>query len=412
MTSFLSKKKEETKTRTNISAWVILAVSIFSTLAVTHGDTTLVTGSIHNRLIPIIRYLLVLLVLLFTTWNIPSRNIVLKVIWMVLWLFFTYIYTYVGPDTSTLISGFCNFLFLSSLFYVTRENLIKAVSLFKFYLVFTAVLGIIFFSDFFTGGHLPHAIIDYYGDYENTFYVNYYISYLVIKGDEIRLCGLFNEPGYYGTFIALYLILDEIRLKKISNVILLVAGILTFSMAFFVILVLGSIFFVLKNNHHGLIVVVSILFLTALFIKDIQFENESARVFYERIENIVDGTETIMDRRTDANFEQIERRFEEDNHKLFGYGTGYCNKKGAYDTSSYKRNIIEWGYLGFGFVFLTLLYLISAETKMNCTILFFILCISISISQRPQIFIPAYFLLYFGGVNYLACQVKKQDTDI
>jgi hypothetical protein len=403
MTSFLSKKKEETKTRTNISAWVIFAVSVFSTLAVTHGDTTLVTGIIHNRIIPIIRYLLVLIVLVFTTWNMPSQNKGLKALWMVIWFFFTNIYTYAGSDISSWISGICNFIFLFSIFCTKRENLIKAVSLFRYYLVFTSVLGIIAFSDFLTGGHLPHVIIDYY-DYENIYYANYYFSYFSIKGDGIRLCGLFNEPGYFGTFIALYLIMDEIRLKKMGNVFLLVAGILTFSMAFFIILGLGVLFFIIKNKHYGIIVFVSISFLTAPFFKNIQFENESAKVLYERVVNIVDGTETLMDRRTDANFEQIERRFEEDNHKLFGYGTGYCSKKGAYDTSSYKRNVVEWGYLGFGLVFLVLLYLVSTETKLNGTISFFILCISISVSQRPQIFIPAYFLLYFGGINYLVAQ--------
>lgn len=394
-------------TRANFSVWVILAVSVFSTLAVTHGDTTLVTGFAQHRIIPITRYLLFFLTLFFTTWKNPSPHIVLKIIWMVIWSFFTYIYYFEEAGFSFGLIDFCNIIFLLSIFFATKENLIKAVSLFKIYLVITSVLGIIAFADFVTGGHLPNEIVDYYADYEDTFYVNYHFAYLGMKGDGIRLCGLFNEPGYFGTFIALYLVMDEIRLKKISNIILLIAGILTFSMACLIILALGSLFFIIKNKHYYVAAAVVLIILTLPFLKDIQFENESAKVLSTRVENILDGTETIMGRRTDANFEQIERRFEEDNHILFGYGTGYSSKKGAYDTSSYKRNVVEWGYLGFGLVFLFLLFLVSSETKLNGSILFFILCISISVSQRPQIFIPAYFLLYFGGVNYLASKKAR-----
>lgn len=407
MTSILRKKEKETKNRANFSIWVIFVVSVVSTLAVTHGDSTLVTSSVHKLFIVIIRYFLAFLVLVFTTWNMPSRNKGLKTIWMFVWFFFAIIYTYGEYNIHTWREGICTFILLYSILNTKSENLIKAVSLFRYYLVFTSVLGIIAFSDFITGGHLPHTIIDYYADYKNTFYVNYYISYLGMKDDGIRLCGLFNEPGYFGTFIALFLILDEIRLKKVSNIILLVAGILTFSLACFVILALGGLFYIFKNKHYyAAAVIVTILFTTP-FLKDIQYENESIKVFSERVENIIDGTETIMDRRTDANFEQIERRFDEDNNKLFGYGTGYCSKKGTYDTSSYKKNIVEWGYLGFAMVFLFLLFLVLTETKLNGTILFFIICISISVSQRPQIFMPAYFLLYFGGVNYLANQKTK-----
>ena len=58
------------------------------------------------------------------------------------------------------------------------------------------------------------------------------------------MCGIFNEPGWLGTTIGLMLCYEEFEFKKISNWILLIAGLLTYSLAFIIIMIIG---FVMRN---------------------------------------------------------------------------------------------------------------------------------------------------------------------
>ena len=413
----LSSKKISYKQNTvlNMPILLIFSTAVFSSLAVTHGDTTLGSELIQHRIIPITRYLLVALVLFCTTWRFPSRNIGMKLIWILIWLSFSYIYIYDYNNSTFGIAAVCNIIFLCSIFFCAPSNLVKAVSLFRYYMIITALLGIIAFADFVTGGHLPHEYADYYTEQEGYLYINYIFSYLVVQLDGIRLCGLFNEPGYFGTFIAFFLIIDKIRLKKISNIILLIAGILSFSMAFFVLLGVGGIYYLIKNKYYY--VVVAFVLLVIAFIPillNTNFENQAVERLKTRVEYIFNHdskTEAVNELRRDRIFNDIETRFESSDNKLFGYGSGYCKAKGAYDTSSYKLSIIEWGYVGFCMVYLLIILIAVLETRRTIEVLFFIICFSISIVQRPQIFTPAYFLLLFGSVHYITGKAKEEQCN-
>ena len=178
MISHTKEKMVKEKTDINIQVLVVFAVAVLSSLALTHGDTTLGSDFIRHRIIPITRYLLVALVLVCTTWKLPSRNIGMKIIWILIWLLFAYVHTYNSSASTFSIVTICNIFFITSIFFCTPSNLIKAVSLFRYYLIITSVLGIIAFADFVTGGHLPHVLTDYYTDQEGYLYINYrfYIS--------------------------------------------------------------------------------------------------------------------------------------------------------------------------------------------------------------------------------------------
>lgn len=99
-------------------------------------------------------------------------------------------------------------------------------------MIFSAFLGIVAYFDFLLGLGLPHSIEEYYIQRDNANYINYTFAYLFVEFDGIRLCGLFNEPGAFGTFLALFLILDGFNYKHYGNYLLLIAGCLTLSMAF------------------------------------------------------------------------------------------------------------------------------------------------------------------------------------
>ena len=95
-----------------------------------------------------------------------------------------------------------------------------------------SILGIIASFSFIFKLGLPYEIVPYY--FGDEYYINYYFAYLYWGGSEgvvFRLCGLFNEPGYFGTVSAILLINEKLHLKRISNLLLFIAGFFTFSAA-------------------------------------------------------------------------------------------------------------------------------------------------------------------------------------
>ncbi|MDA2621699.1 polymerase, partial [Bacillus cereus] len=65
----------------------------------------------------------------------------------------------------------------------------------------------------------------YYG-----FSEQYFFSY---EGSIDRICAMFNEPGVVGTVSALILISKKLKLGRLYEKIILIAGILSLSMAFY-----------------------------------------------------------------------------------------------------------------------------------------------------------------------------------
>ena len=232
-------------------------------------------------------------------------------------------------------------------------------------------------------------------------YADYTFAYVLnfVNNNEVRLCGLFNEPGYFGTIIALTLCVDKINLKHVGNWILLIAGILTYSLAFFIMTLAYFILTCIKNKYV-MILLLAILIFYFFILPNMVIQNESLAFVFERIK-FVDG-KFLGDNRTNHVVDEIFADLSNSPYKfMFGYGRGYITSK-TRGVLTFKTYIIDYGYFGFLLIFGSLFLYSILQTKKNWFAVAFVIVFFLSVYQRPNIYTTAYFILLLNGTYALA----------
>ncbi|RGS67088.1 hypothetical protein DWX77_16760 [Blautia obeum] len=112
--------------------------------------------------------------------------------------------------------------------------------------------------------------------------------FLYINSTSTRVCGIFNEPGWLGTTIALIICYEKFDYKKMSNWILLVAGILTYSLAFFLIIVAG---FVIRNikEYKKWIPIIAVIIIIMFVLPNINTNNTQINLLLSRFKVSSEG---------------------------------------------------------------------------------------------------------------------------
>ena len=81
-----------------------------------------------------------------------------------------------------------------------------------------------------------------------------------------RLCGMYREPGFVGTIGALFLLGDKMSFRKWENVVILLACLCTFSLAFFVLLILGLLLRAVGNMRTRSSLVASLVLIFSVVV--------------------------------------------------------------------------------------------------------------------------------------------------
>jgi hypothetical protein len=232
------------------------------------------------------------------------------------------------------------------------------------------------------------------------YYVNYYLSYIVISGDGVRSCGFFNEPGYFGIILGLVLLSDKFEIKKTSNIILFLAGVTTMSLAFWVIFILGVFLQNIKSLSKSIF---AILFAFSVFcvVNSVEFSNPVVSSFIERFQYDSSTGKFKGDNRSTEDFEMFFQRFMQREDAYFGKGSGYYSSLQYEYVSSYKSAILDWGIIGFCFTYGLLIFFALRTAHGNRNAFILVLCFAMSIYQRPGVFNMIYLLVLFGGIFYL-----------
>ena len=111
---------------------------------------------------------------------------------------------------------------------------------------------------------VPNSLKVLHGEY----YLKYPLSLNLSSflGQTVyRLLGPYDEPGVIGTLAALILSADNFRLNSKSNLILIIAGILSFSLTFYILTVL---YFFLKGALRPKMFVIFAAILTFQILPD------------------------------------------------------------------------------------------------------------------------------------------------
>ncbi|MED2185296.1 polymerase [Bacillus wiedmannii] len=226
----------------------------------------------------------------------------------------------------------------------------------------------------------------YYG-----FSEQYFFSY---GGSIDRICAMFNEPGVVGTVSALILISKKLKLGRLYEKIILIAGILSLSMAFYTLI---GLYLLIKNKKHLILFFIAYILLFSFTPKDSYLYN---RILY-RFEINSEGL--AGNNRTNEGFEYVYKDFKAGNIKEQFLGIGekeYFNKALNYKSEalSWKTFMVINGYLLFILHVLFFLYL--ALKEKNKASIIFVFFYFMAIYQRPFDFSLGYWLIFFAGILY------------
>lgn len=385
----------------------LLIACIISCLAISNGDTPLAPSWIL-KLKVFLNYGLCLWLLFTTNWKGDVKLVGVRIAAIIVWFILRVFHVYTPGSLDLVVT-----LSLIAILSTEGPILANVLSKFRYFLIVITILGFVSYIDAITGMHLPHTLVpftdvdDSMGIENTAFYLNHYFSYTLIQSDGPRLCTLFNEPGYYGTMVAFMLILTKFDFRDKYNWVLLVGGILSMSMAFFLLLGLGIFLYSIHSTRQRVLLVIAIIFVTVILPK-FHFDSDIINNLLYRFEFDTETMSFVGDDRSNYEVDRLFSSFNNSDKTLFGYGTGYCNNvmNGA---STYKKFIIEWGYLGSFLTYGLLMLAAFLESRKNKSALSFVFCFLISVYQRPSVFTMAYMLVLFGGIYYMMNSKEAYD---
>lgn len=333
------------------------------------------------------------------------RKDLFQTIPMIIFVIISSFHTY---DGSINFSGFL-FSLLWIIFALAPDNIKKRTFIyFKNAFIIICIAGIICYLSYDLNLFLPYKVVNYYNNnaiVEN--YIDYKFIFLYRASSSIslvRLCGICNEPGYFGTICALILCASSLNLKKKSNIIILIAGFLTFSLAFIITLVIYLLLKYLKDVRTVILTVLLTCFYLFL-LPNIYTGNPTIDRFIQRMTITDEGL--AGDNRTTDELEYVFNDVVK-NKPLFGYGEGYLktqNLKGG--VSSYKTYIIQYGFVGCILLWGSLLLAALYKNKNYLSIIY-IIVFFINIYQRPNIMTLQYQILLFGGLAFINAKLRAK----
>ncbi len=384
-----------------IISWAFTLIAITSTLAINHSDSTL-----PERQYLWVSHTILACSLIFLIFKTLTRSFKMQAAGLLFVFSFWYLvitlYTYKGNDVSLNLSTI-----ISLLLFCCYDKKVWAFSynLYYKYILLISFLGIIAFLSIYLPIGLPKTICPYYGSRlsDSYLYYDYHFAYIVVEGPFTRLCGLFNEPGYFGTFLGLFLVAENFNLKKKSNIILLIAGIFTFSAAFFITLILYFILKLILTRNIKILFAGVFIFLSIIVVGG---ENENVAHLMERF-TFVDGKLNAINR-TGSGFDYFFNNYIKTSRLFIGYGGGFLEHNQEIGNLSYKTYLVEYGLFACLIFWGGLFYNAIKYSSRNQIAIVFSILFMINIYQRPGIFVFGYMLLLYGGVSYISLMSKER----
>ncbi len=277
------------------------------------------------------------------------------------------------------------------LFFITdRRKMLIYTECFKIVLVSFLVLSLInYFLVLFTVP-LNYNLIEPLNPLKTGMYRQY--SFLVFPNlSETntlpRFCSVFDEPGVIGTFSSIILFSERYNLRKVSNIILFMAGVFSFSLFFTIISFLAILYFY-KNKVR--LIVVAIVLITFFTTRSNPLVYASV---WERFE--IENGHLKGDNRSSDELDRYYNQFINSDQFLWGKGNLVFAT-----SSSYKQFIIFYGLIN-SLIIMSILLCFAIQYNKNVKGVFLsILLLFFLIYQRPYIFDFAYmFLIVYSFIH-------------
>ena len=237
-----------------------------------------------------------------------------------------------------------------------------------------------------------------------------YIIFVDYQSDAVsRFYSVFDEPGVLGTLSAFVLLGNKYDFKNKSNVIILLGGLFTFSLAFIIISIIGILVLNVKKSStiiKALLIAAVIIPIVFFVLKDDQTFNS---VVVDRLINI---GENGIDSRTSYGLNSFFNGFVSSPDFYLGMGTDFFKYNPTLlSGQGYKIFVIEYGIIGVVLLFVLYRSFIGKNYFLgySCLIIFFI-----SFLQRPFLFTPWQLIMFsicLSNLIYLEQKLKPYKNE-
>lgn len=302
------------------------------------------------------------------------------------------------------IGNIVNFLLLLSLC-LQEDNLKK-----RLFTNFTKVFSVILFISFIVyipwiAGleFLPKHVVEFDGRAFRS-------DYLCLYTDSVppRFQGLFLEPGHIGMIISFVLFCRGYDLKSKQNWILILSLILSFSLAGYILAILGLVMYLLLHGKLSF----KAVFLTCICLGGLSFWaiKQQDNVFYELIFRRLefDGGTIAGDNRYTPEFESFYK-LSMANQRYFLLGMQDKFDINAFPKNAgYKVYLIENGVIALAFLFLRYCAILFSRFSFHGLVL--LVLFSLSFLQRPYADWFVMYLLFICAMPYLINRKEPRNT--
>ena len=209
-----------------------------------------------------------------------------------------------------------------------------------------------------------------------------------------RFQSLADEPGRIGTLCGFLLFFThEVRSLRFPFYVFLVGGILSFSLAFYVLL----FFFLLTTFRFNIVYVMILLFISIMAYQVLKENIDMLLLSRIDVENVED-----LDNRTTDTFDHYFNKAYKNGQLWFGVGAKNLPSQitlGENGGNAGAKNwIFQYGIIGFLVVFLAynVIYKLRLDQKMSISDRLFLLIFWLSFYQRSSIIDPFTVLAFFA----------------
>lgn len=280
----------------------------------------------------------------------------------------TMMFLWIAKDANFfgIIEAFINAGLISSLVCLKKEHILGAISYTTKWLAIILLISATFYILFIIGIPLPHSSFALYGTSLKSSLDNYYFF---VQSYEVfgftRFYSVFLEPGYLTLGVAPLLFLQKYNIRNKYVLILLIAQLLSFSLAGIILLSFGFVYVLLCNKERGNGRKMIKALLTTLCAVIIAYNFFGADYFeqtiFRRIE-IVDGSLSGDDRSSKYLDSQYESLMNKDSKWI---GTTFDVSRSEKGVSGYKLFTVENGIIGLILVLMAYFSLISFRIKLD-----------------------------------------------
>ena len=218
-------------------------------------------------------------------------------------------------------------------------------------------------------------------------------------GEVFRLSGVYDEPGVVGTVSVILLTATNFSTRKWQGKVLLISGLLSFSLAFYLI---SAMFFCLKKPFY-LLVSISLFIVFVVFAPSSFLENDFVeRYFIGRVITAVTDFDSANNREA-IDFKLRFKNFLDSENLLFGVGraSGFQEKGGS---ASYKVSFFMYGVFGVLSIFIYYLSFVLVQIEKSSDLFLlapFLICCLASLAQRPTFDAFWFIVIFFGGIVHV-----------